>query len=100
MSSYLADPGVQANVEAALDRRRKRRGVAGARYSELNHVVHVKHNQRAVYIGDETDVTNKGNSIMDFGKSWKSPPIRSWSGGRKMADMPGKTPNRMVQVMG
>jgi len=31
----------------------------------------VKHNQRAVYVGEEEDVTANGNSIMGFNKSWK-----------------------------
>jgi hypothetical protein len=88
----------------------------------------VKHNQRAVYIGEartdamrcallcscvpnqretdpsfccsvsqEGDLTSNGNSIMSFNKSWKSCCIRSWSGGTKMADMPGATPNKLVQ---
>ena len=33
---------------------------------------------------------------MSFNKSWKSCAIRSWSGGKKMADMPGATPNKLV----
>jgi hypothetical protein len=33
---------------------------------------------------------------MSFNKSWKSGAIRSWSGGKKMADMPGATPNKLV----
>lgn len=33
---------------------------------------------------------------MDFQKSWKSNPIQSWSGGHKLADMPGAAP-KMVQ---
>jgi hypothetical protein len=69
---------------------------ARTRYGELNYVVHVKHNQRAVYIGEEGDKTSNGNSIMSFNKSWKGNPIRSWSGGKKMADMPGAQPNKLV----
>ncbi len=57
----------------------------------------MKHNQRAVYIGEEGDLTSNGNSIMSFNKSWKSCAIRSWSGGQKMADMPGATPNKLVR---
>lgn len=50
-----------------------------------------------IYIGEECDVTCKGGSIMGFCKSWRSLPIRSWSGGIKMADMPGTQPPRAVQ---
>ena len=42
-------------------------------------------------------MTSNGNSIMSFNKSWKSCAIRSWSGGTKMADMPGATPNKLVR---
>lgn len=42
-----------------------------------------------VYIGEEGDMTAQGGSIMGFAKSWKSCPIHSWSGGKKLADMPG-----------
>jgi hypothetical protein len=52
--------------------------------------VHVSPDGRKVYIGEEADVTAQGGSIMAFAKSWKSGPIHSWSGGRKLADMPGK----------
>lgn len=41
-------------------------------------------------------MTRKGGSIMGFCKSWRSLPIRSWSGGIKMADMPGTQPPRAV----
>lgn len=43
-----------------------------------------------VYIGEESDTTIHGGSIMAFAKSWKSGPIHSWSGGKKLADMPGE----------
>jgi hypothetical protein len=49
-----------------------------------------------IYIGDEWDRTRYGGSIMGFMKSWRSLPIRSWSGGAKMADMPGSLPKRLV----
>lgn len=49
-----------------------------------------------VYIGEEMDKTRNGGSIMGFMKSWRSLPIRSWSGGAKMADMPGALPKRLV----
>lgn len=49
-----------------------------------------------VYVGDESDVTGRGGSIMGFCKSWRSLPIRSWSGGVKMADMPGAQAPRAV----
>lgn len=42
-------------------------------------------------------MTRNGGSIMGFCKSWRSLPIRSWSGGVKMADMPGSQPPRAVQ---
>jgi hypothetical protein len=118
LPTFLAEPRHAEAVEAALFRRRARRAAAAAaaaevaaaaglpapppdpvvtRYCELNYVVHVKHNQRAVYIGEEGDLTSNGNSIMSFNKSWKSCTIRSWSGGTKMADMPGATPNKLVR---
>ncbi len=50
-----------------------------------------------IYIGEECDMTRNGGSIMGFCKSWRSLPIRSWSGGVKMADMPGAQPPRPVQ---
>jgi hypothetical protein len=53
-------------------------------------VVHVSPDGRKVYIGEEGDATIHGGSIMAFAKSWKSGPIHSWSGGKKLADMPGK----------
>ena len=58
---------------------------------------HVARSCLQIYIGEECDVTGKGGSIMGFCKSWRSLPIRSWSGGIKMADMPGTQPPRAVQ---
>lgn len=49
-----------------------------------------------VYIGEEGDTTIHGGSIMAFAKSWKSGPIHSWSGGKKLADMPGGWGRRFV----
>ena len=49
-----------------------------------------------VYVGEEGDATKKGGSIMGFCKSWRSLPIRSWSGGAKVADMPGARQNCAV----
>lgn len=118
VAAFLAEPKHAEAVEAALFRRKQRLAAArhaaveaakeaGApapaaepartRHCELNFVIHVKHNQRAVYIGEEGDVTSHGNSIMAFNKSWKGNPIRSWSGGVKVADMPGTQPNKLVQ---
>jgi hypothetical protein len=92
--AFLAEARNAEAVEAALFRRKARLGGGGSRGRsvELNFVVHVKHNSRAMYIGEECDVTASGKSVMAFGKSWKGNPIRSWSGGRKMADMPGTVP--------
>ena len=44
---------------------------------------------RKAYIGEATDQTANGKSIMAFNKSWRSLPIQSWSGGQKLA---GATP--------
>lgn len=51
-----------------------------------------------IYVGEECDVTGRGGSIMGFCKSWRSLPIRSWSGGAKLADMPGARANRTVRA--
>jgi hypothetical protein len=50
-----------------------------------------------IYVGEECDLTGRGGSIMGFCKSWRSLPIRSWSGGMKLADMPGARANRTVR---
>jgi hypothetical protein len=118
VAAFLAEPKHAEAVEAALFRRKQRLATAHSaavaaaraagtalpaaepartRHCELNFLVHVKHNQRAVYIGEEGDVTCHGNSIMAFNKSWKGNPIRSWSGGVKVADMPGAQPNKLVR---
>jgi hypothetical protein len=34
--------------------------------------------------------------LQNFSKSWRSLPIQSWSGGRKIADMPGSRASRLV----
>ena len=52
-------------------------------------VVHVSPDMRKAYIGEATDQTANGKSIMAFNKSWRSLPIQSWSGGQKLA---GATP--------
>ncbi len=52
-------------------------------------VVHVSPDMRKAYIGEATDQTANGKSIMAFNKSWRSMPIQSWSGGQKLA---GATP--------
>ncbi len=48
-------------------------------------VVHVSPDMRKAYIGEATDQTANGKSIMAFNKSWRSLPIQSWSGGQKLA---------------
>ena len=48
-------------------------------------VVHVSPDMRKAYIGEATDQTANGKSIMAFNKSWRSMPIQSWSGGQKLA---------------
>lgn len=48
-------------------------------------VVHVSPDMRKAYIGDSSDRTVNGKSIMAFNKSWRSLPIQSWSGGMKIA---------------
>lgn len=55
---------------------------------------------RQVYIGEEGDVTCHGGSIMAFQKAWKSCPIQSWSGGCKLADMPGELKGGQNRVSG
>ena len=67
-----------------------------SKQQHLAHVVHVSTDQRTVYIGEEYDLTKYGTNIMGFQKAWKSCPIQSWSGGLKVADMPGDTPNKVV----
>lgn len=56
-------------------------------------VVHVSPDMRKAYIGEATDQTANGKSIMAFNKSWRSLPIQSWSGGQKLA---GLTPLRSL----
>lgn len=50
-------------------------------------VVHVSPDMRKAYIGEATDQTANGKSIMAFNKSWRSLPIQSWSGGQKLAGL-------------
>ncbi|KAK9814732.1 hypothetical protein WJX72_010670 [[Myrmecia] bisecta] len=100
LPTFLAQAWVQEAVKQALQRRKTRLEAAGQLVAKerqmLCHVIHVSPDQRKVYIGDEHDVTGNGGSIMGFCKSWKSNPIRSWSGGKKMADMPGSQPSKLV----
>ncbi|KAL3143278.1 hypothetical protein ABBQ38_002121 [Trebouxia sp. C0009 RCD-2024] len=63
---------------------------------QLWQVVHVSPDMRKAYIGDSSDRTVNGKSVMAFNKSWRSLPIQSWSGGMKIADMPGRQPNKLV----
>ena len=51
----------------------------------VRQVVHVSPDLRKAYIGDSSDLTANGKSIMAFNKSWRSLPIQSWSGGMKIA---------------
>ena len=67
-----------------------------SREQQMAHVVHVSLNQRTVYIGDEYDKTRFGKSIMGLPKAWKSAPIQSWSGGKRIADPTGQFPNKVV----
>ncbi|BDA46570.1 hypothetical protein COCOBI_09-0220 [Coccomyxa sp. Obi] len=115
IAAFLAQPHIKEAIKQALHRRKKRlssmdgldpmsdqASIRSAAASECNalmlsHVVHVSPDSRKIYIGEECDVTRKGGSIMGFCKSWRSLPIRSWSGGIKMADMPGTQPPRAVQ---
>ena len=110
LAAFMALPSVQAQVHDALRRRRERiLGLVGVleKASEaellprfprelLSHVVHVSPNQRTVFVGDECDTTSNGKPLMDFNKSWKSLPIPSWSGGKKMADMMGRNGAQLV----
>ena len=43
---------------------------------------------RKAYIGNSSDETVNGKSIMALNKSWRSLPIQSWSGGMKIAGQP------------
>lgn len=110
LAAFMALPSVQLQVHDALRRRRERiLGLAGVlekagegdlmpRFPRelLGLVVHVSPNQRTVFVGDECDTTSNGKPLMDFNKSWKSLPIPSWSGGKKMADMMGKNSTQLV----
>ena len=113
LNHFIALPSNQAAIQEALQRRRRRlveQEVQARRAAEaaapaapprpsrelLSHVVHVAPNQRQVYIGDEHDVTATGKPVMEFNKSWKSLPIRSWSGGKRMADMGGARGLKLV----
>ena len=50
-----------------------------------------------IYIGEECDVTKSGSSVTAYAKSWPSLPIRSWTGGVKMADRAGGRPRHQVE---
>lgn len=95
--AFLQRPCIKEKVERALHRRRERLGLVGklrCREQEVMHVVHVKPTGRSVYIGDEFDRTVNGSKIMEYNKIWQSNPIQSWSGGKKLQDMPGhKSPS-------
>lgn len=56
----------------------------------------MRHTGRAVFIGEEADRSVGGSCLMDFQKAWKSNPVRSWSGGYKLADMAGSAANKVV----
>ena len=58
----------------------------------LRQPVHIQ-----IFIGEECDVTKSGASVAAFAKSWRSLPIRSWSGGVKMADRANGQPRHQVQ---
>ena len=96
LPNYLEEPRVRADVDAALQKRWERIGEEEPRAQALRYVVHINPNLRTFYIGDEHDRTVNGTKPMDYNKAWKSPPIRSWSGGHKVADMPGKQQNKIV----
>lgn len=52
---------------------------------QLPFVLRVTGDQRKVFVGMDGDETCHGKKIADCLKSWKSCPIRSWAGGKKMA---------------
>ena len=58
----------------------------------LRHSVHIQ-----IFSGEECDVTKSGSSVAAFAKSWRSLPIRSWSGGVKMADRANGQQRHQVQ---
>ncbi|KAL3133730.1 hypothetical protein ABBQ32_008220 [Trebouxia sp. C0010 RCD-2024] len=95
-----AEPaGRQEVMGTSLQQAEKKRSMAhmsAAARPQLWQVVHVSPDMRKAYIGDSSDRTVNGKSIMAFNKSWRSLPIQSWSGGLKIADMPGRQPNKLV----
>ena len=85
------------NKIAILDAIRSKPELKKLSYADaLKYCVHVHPNQRAVYIGDGNEVSKNGKKHIQFNKAWKSNPIRSWSGGRKMADMGGDRGRELV----
>lgn len=54
------------------------------RRCRLWRAVQVHPDGRRAYIGEESDRTRNGETIMTHNKSFKSLPIRSWTGGAKV----------------
>lgn len=48
-----------------------------------------------VFIGEQSDVTRKGTSKLEFGKNYRSGPISSWTGGMKASEGIGKRASSM-----
>lgn len=59
--------------------------------------VQVHPDGRRAYIGEESDRTRNGETIMTHNKSFKSLPIRSWTGGAKV-QTPALTPQTCAQL--
>ena len=94
LNQFLKKGSNKALILAAIRRLPALRGLS---YQEaLKYTVHVHPNQRAVYIGDGEELSKNGKKHIAFNKAWKSDPIRSWSGGRKMADMGGDRGRELV----
>ncbi len=52
----------------------------------------MRHVLGQVFIGEQTTTTSTNKVKMHFQKTWRSSHIRSWSGGQKLADIPGRSP--------
>eukprot|EP00884_Botryococcus_braunii_P022573 jgi/Botrbrau1/89/Bobra.0022s0079.1 len=69
------------------------------RATSIRHCLHISQCGRRAFIGEPEQVTRNGTFPFECQKSWRSGPIRSWSGGCKMADIVGHCPNLVTSPL-
>eukprot|EP00884_Botryococcus_braunii_P016168 jgi/Botrbrau1/3234/Bobra.174_1s0007.1 len=91
VAAVLREPENKRKFEEALKQRKTRLLEQDPNHQERpevakQRIVHVSRDMRKVYIGHFDD------KKYEIGKSWRSGPIRSWSGGIKRPEKVGKSP--------